>query len=312
MDGSRIITSTQELERAERATYALITYYNYINAWVVYLYRQYGLGDEGINSFTDKIQRNAAFKRVQGGASVSRELISAYSRGRLTFRAMRSLPIEEHPELALSANFWLPVQSYYAVHGVGLATMIALGRGSPKGHRSFCADFSELLYKYFPDPFCGRCIGGPARDDYSFQKLRTSVDKVTTQSQLVNPEFVEQIEDIIGKSLLTTRIKILNFLFSVRRSEKRKVGKRNLSAAEKRSCCQNEHATSICDLMYRMRVRSNYDNPDMYLFAPDNTENATKHYRDLLYLTEVLIAGLDALIERRIGSEEVARLRMSI
>jgi hypothetical protein len=222
---------------------------------------------------------------------------------------MRSLPIEEHPEVALSANFWLPVQSYYAIHGVGLATMIALGRGLPKGHRSFRADFSELVYKYFPEPFCGRCIGGPARDDFSFQKLRTSVDEVARQSQLANPEFVQEIEDIIGKSLLTTRIKTLDFLFSNRRSEKKKVGKRNLTAAEKKTCCQNEHATSICDLTYRMRVRSNYDNPDMYLFAPDNVGNATKHYKDLLYLTEVLIAGLDALIEKRIGQTEMMRIK---
>jgi len=187
--------------------------------------------------------------------------------------------------------------------------MVALGRSSPKGHRSFCADFSELVDRYFPDPLCARCVGGPGKEEFSFQKLRTSIDKVTRQSQLANPEFVEEVEDIIGKSLLTTRNRILDFLFSNRRSEKQKAGKRNLSSEEKRSCCQKEHATSICDLMYRIRVRSNYDNPDMYLFAPDNAENASKHYRDLLYLTEILVAGLDALIERRIGSREMTVLK---
>ena len=297
------------MESAERATYALITYYNYIKGWVIYLNRQYGSGDEGIRPFIDKIQRNTAFRRLQGGTSVSRELTNAYSRGRLTLRAMLSLPIEEHPELALSANFWLPVQSYYAIHGVGLATMIALGRGSPKGHRSFCADFSELVAKYFPEPFCGRCIGGPARGDFSFQKLNTSVGKVSRQSQLANPEFVDDIADILKKSLLTTRVKILDFLFSIKRSEKKKAGKRNLSATEKENCCHNEHATSICDLMYRMRVRSNYDNPDMYLFASDNAENATTHYKNLLYMTKILIAGLETLIEVRIGSRAMARLK---
>lgn len=303
---SIVVTSTQELERA---TYALITYYNYIKAYVICINRLYGSCDDGINAFITKVKCSTAFKRVQGGALASSELINAYSRGRLTLRAMQKLPIEEYPELALSANFWLPVQSYYAIHGVGLATMIALDRGSPKGHRSFCADFSELVDKYFPDPLCGRCVGGPGREDFSFHKLRTSIDKVTRQSQLANPEFVEDVEDIIGKSLLTTRTRILDFLFCNRRSEKKKAGKRNLSSEEKRSCCQKEHATSICDLMYRMRIRSNYDNPDMYLFAPDNAENASNHYRDLLYLTEILVAALDALIERRIGSREMVKLK---
>ena len=85
--------------------------------------------------------------------------------------------------------------------------------------------------------------------------------------------------------------------------------KKRLSYEEKKVCCQREHATSVCDLLYRMRTRSNYDNPDMYLFATDSADSATKHYRDLLYLTRVLMAGLDALIEKRIGKTEMSQLR---
>ena len=301
-----IITSTKELERATYATYALITYYNYIKAWVVCIKKLYGSGDDGENLFVNKCKSGNAFNNVQGGASVSEEFYKAYGRGRLTFKAMDNLPIEEHPELALSANLWLPVQSYYAIHGVGLATMIALGRGSPKSHRSFRADFSKLVNKYFPKPFCGRCIGGPELKDFSFQDLSTSVDKVTGQNQLANPEFVEEIESFIGKSLSTTREKFLKDRFDQNRSDRKK---KRLSFEERNECCQKEHATSICDLLYRMRIRSNYDSPDMYLFASDKPENATKHYKDLRYLTRILIAGLDALIERRVGIIMMSQLK---
>lgn len=297
------------IEESEYATYALITYYNYVKAWTMCIHGLYGPGDDGINGYVAKIKCGISFKRIEGGGTTSRELINAYSRGRLTLRAMQKLPLEEHHELALSANFWLPVQSYYAVHGVGLAAMIALGRSSPKGHRSFCADFSEMVDRYFPDPLCWRCAGGPRREEFSFQKLPTSVGQVTGQSQLANPKFAGRVENLVGKSLLTTRVRILELLFDNRRNEKRKTGMRNLSPEEKKSCCQKEHATSICDFLYRMRVRTNYDNPDMYLLAPDNAENAYEHYKELLYLTSILVAGLDALIERRIGGKEMIRLK---
>lgn len=308
MDGSRIIEATQEVERAERATYALITYYNYIKAWVVCLERQYGSGDDGINSFIDKLQHKTTSKRVQGGLSLSAELSDAYSRGRLTFRAMSNLPITEYPEIALSANFWLPVQSYYAIHGVGLATMAALNMSLPQTHRSFRAAFSSLVNTYFPTPFCSRCVGGPEAKDFSFHNINTSIDEVTSQSQLANPASVIEIKNFIAKSLSTTRKKFVEIRFDEKRDEKKK---KRLSFEEKNECCQREHATSICDLIYRMRVRSNYDNPDMYLFASKNAENATDHYRDLLYLTKVLITGLDALIARRIGSRNMAKLKSS-
>ena len=72
---------------------------------------------------------------------------------------------------------------------------------------------------------------------------------------------------------------------------------------------QKEQATSICNLLYRMRICSNYDNPDMYLFASVKPANDTKYYKDLRYLTKILIAGLDALIEGRIGRTEMSQLK---
>lgn len=305
MDRSRVIMSIQELNRATYATYALKTYYNYIKAWAVCIERLYGSGDDEGNTFVDKFKTTAAFSRVEGGASISEEFSNAYSRGRLTLKAIEQLPIEEYPKLALSANFWLPVQSYYAIHGVGLAAMIILGRGSPQTHRSFRADFGDLVNRFYPEPLCGRCVGGPGPKNFSFQKLSTSIDKVTRQNQLADPTFVEEIENFIGKSLSTTREKFLQVRFDEKRVERRK---KRLSYKEKNECCKREHSTSICDLIYRMRVRSNYDSPDMYLFASDDAENAIKHYRDLRYLTQILITGLDILIERRIGRLKMADL----
>ncbi|MBA7645498.1 hypothetical protein ES703_53256 [subsurface metagenome] len=306
MTEQRIIESTQELERAQEAAYALTTYANYVTAWVVFLNRQYGIGNEGRNAFLAAMAENDNVRRLQGGITVSDELTAAYCRGQLTFRAMQALPVEEHPHLARSANFWLPVQSYYAIHGTGLAAMIALNMAPPQSHMTFRAAFSAFVHTYFPAPFCGLCLGGPDRKDFIFRSLSTDISRVTRQTHLTSPEHIEDLETFVGKSLSTTRQEFLAKRFEKKRNKEKK---RRLTRQVKNQCCQNEHSTSICDLLYRLRLRSNYDNPDMYLFAPTDQETAFNSYKELLRLTELLIAGLDVLIEKRIGRKKAVELR---
>lgn len=306
----RVIETTSEVQTLENARYALITYYNYIKAWVISINRIYGSGDDGISAFIVRIKSLANFKRIQRGTSSSPELVNAYNRGRLTLSAIHKLPVDENPELAISANFWLPVQSYYSIHGVGLASLIALNWSPPKDHRSFRNCFSLLARKYFPIPLCGRCDGGPTAKDFVFPELTTNATEVIKQSNITNPESVEG-DAFVGKSLSSTRWRILEDLLKQKRKEgvKRGCKRRNLTDSEKQTTCEKLHATSVCDFIYRMRVHSNYDNPDMYLFAADGGEEAANHYKNLRYLTEVVVAGLETLIERGIGDREMAVLK---
>lgn len=306
MTEPRIIESTQELERVQEATYALTTYSNYVTAWVVSLNRQYGIGNEGRNAFLVAMAGNDNVRCLQGGTTVSDELTAAYYRGQLTFRAMQALPVEEYPHLARSANFWLPVQSYYAIHGTGLAAMMALNMAPPQFHMTFRAAFSSVVHTYFPAPFCGLCIGGPEAKEFIFRDLPTTMDRVVRQTQLANPEHVEDLATFVGKSLSTTRQEFLAVRFKEKRDKEKK---KRLTHEAKDQCCQNEHPTSVCDLLYRLRLRSNYDNPDMYLFAPTVQQSAVRSYQELLRLTELLVAGFDALIERRIGRTKASELR---
>lgn len=80
-------------------------------------------------------------QKIQGGRTLDKDLVAAYTRGKLTLKAMETFPIKDNRDLAPTANLWLPVQAYYAVHGVGLATMISLGQESPKDHRAFRSVF---------------------------------------------------------------------------------------------------------------------------------------------------------------------------
>lgn len=130
---------------SDSAKYELATYYNYIKAWVICIRNRYGSGNDGIQIFIQKIQSLKYFKNLPGGAQLSRGLIQNYTRGQLTLLAMKSLPINDYPKLVLSANLWLPVQSYFAIHAIGKASMIALNMDPPRGHNPFLRKFWELV-----------------------------------------------------------------------------------------------------------------------------------------------------------------------
>ena len=72
--------------------------------------------------------------------------------------------------------------------------------------------------------------------------------------------------------------------------------------------CSNEPPTSVIHLLYRLRLRSNYDNPDMFLYA-DSNETALERYANFKFLTNTITTGLETLMEKAIGSTAMIRLR---
>jgi hypothetical protein len=84
------------------------------------------------------------------------------------------------------------------------------------------AGFSSVVYIYFPVPFCGLCVDGPDAKDFAFRRLATSMDQVTQQTQLADPENVEDLATFVGKSLSTTRQEFLVNRFKEKRDKEKK------------------------------------------------------------------------------------------
>lgn len=295
------------------ATLTLTTYYNYVSAWVIALEREYGRDEAGVQAFEVSQQSLGAFKRLQGGGRCSDELSSAFCRGKLTLIAMQRLPFRDFPDLAATANLWLPVQAYYTVHAMGIAVMAALGQSVPKEHRGFRAAFSRTIVPKLPFPFAALCGGGPRPQDFTFSGLDTSPGDVASQSNLANPRY-SQGHHFVGKSLSTTREKALEEVFDKARKKNVKPNRsrRNLKSEEGQRLAQNLQATSIVDLLYRMRVRANYDDPDMYLAAFADVEGAIAHYSALAHLSSVLAEGLCAIMRRKIGGHAMDELEAKL
>lgn len=49
----------------------------------------------------------------------------------------------------MTANFWAPVQAYYALHGIGSACLAALQNSVPEDHRAFSSNLRILARLQF-------------------------------------------------------------------------------------------------------------------------------------------------------------------
>lgn len=296
---SRVSLESLDLQDAP---YALQTYYGYVRAWNEKVSQLYGsrAGYEALRSAGLQVKN---IEKLQGGVTASQKLLASYSRGKLTLKAMCSFPISENKHLASTANLWLPVQAYYAIHGAGLAAMISLGQNEPKDHRAFRAAFSEMASRFLPEPFNAQCFNGPSKRDLIFKCLKTTPEEVIAYSCLSNPIYSDNLDCALGKCLSTTRNKFLEDQFDkARHTGVAKKGKRrNLSAKEKQDISTKLHATSLVDFLYRMRVRSNYDDPDIYLYAHSQIDDAVRHYNDLVFLTQAIFSALSIILQKKLG-----------
>lgn len=294
-----------ELFDFQDAPYALQTYYCYVRAWVEKITKLYGQPTTCLYKIKDEMMKSKTIQKIQGGRTLDKDIVAAYTRGKLTLKAMDTFPIKENKELAPTANLWLPVQAYYAIHGVGLATIISLGQAMPNDHRAFRSVFSDISEKYLPEPFNSKCRGGPNDQQFVFDNLKTIMKNVKQQSNLSNSKYAN-IESLLGKCLSTTRRRFLDELFdkerrkSIRRGKKR----RNLSRNAKQLITEKLHPTTVTDFLYRMRIRSNYEDPDIHLYASDKQAyEAVRHYEDLLFLTQAIVGSLSVIMLRKIGKQ---------
>jgi hypothetical protein len=288
---------------------SLETYYNYARAWEIALERKYGIADSAKHTIQREQLNLNTFDRLQGGVISSNQLDAEFLRGKLTLMAIRKLPVADFPDLAATANLWLPVQAYYTINAMGNAALLALNLPIPKTHRAFRAAFTANIVRLMPFPFNAVCTGGPLPLDFAFSGIKTAPDQVASQSQLANPYYSEG-DDFIGKSLSTTRSRSLKGLLEIAKKKNVRPGhkSRRLPGEEQSKIVHSLHGTSIADLLYRMRRRSNYDNPDMYLEAFNNADSALVHYQTLAYVTEILVRSLEEIIEKKLGKEAIARM----
>ena len=269
---------------------------------------KYGTHTKATKALVDEQQTLWAIKNLKTSTQSTENLASCYRRGMLTLKSMQ-LPIFDFPDLAPTVNLWLPVQAYYAIHGMGIAVLIALGQSIPSNHKRFCAAFSASISRFLPYPFCSLCEGGPKTRNFTFLGIKTSSAEIASQSNLAHPEPFT-VNALIGKSLSTTRLNLLNEQFRQARQNNVKPGRkyRTLKPIESQSITQKLASTSVVDLLYRMRLRSNYEDTVLYFAGFDDLDRAMAHNRALTYVTNLIVTGMRSILCKKVSSSVMKAL----
>jgi hypothetical protein len=283
----------------ENAKLALKTYYNYVGAFCL-------LAPNVKNLLRDqaKLPSFSALQRVD--AADEDEIRKPLHRCRLTVRMMKAVPVAQFPEVASAAIFWLPVQAYYAVHGAALATLYVLSHEQPFHHRKFLTSSANQILRLLPFPFCIRCNGDPQNSSsmslVGCAVTPKEVERVSTIATLWDGN----AELLAAKALVTTRKR--DFERSCQ-EKRRKEGRKRLNARLRADVAKALQPTTVFDFYYRMRVRSNYDDPSMYVLGDfSSAVEAQRLYTDLLGLTTCVVRLLQEIVARKIGRDRFERV----
>ena len=253
----------------------------------------------------ERQQKVTSFEHLKSARHIDAGLVRNHLlRGHLTLQLIETIPVTRHTEFAMVSALWLPVQSYYAVHGYGMAALAAVGQTLPSTHATFVRCCAEAVVKrFFPEPFSLRLsegYGGSGFLDPVIQGLASPQSGGTMVSNLATPTVTTHYAHII-RSLDTTRKRLMEKRFAdLRRKPPKstKAKRRNVTKMEKRTMANKMHDTTIVDYLYRVRLRSNYEDPEMFVFDEDTGSTIIQFIIDTQAVVSHVCALLEAIVYR--------------
>jgi len=222
---------------------------------------------------------------------------------------MKRLPLSQQPELASVAALWLPVQGYYACHGLGLAMLTALPYDVPTRltHAKFLTIISRqvvgpgLLLRPFKILCCGDCTSNTE----TYENTTLGSVRARRTSNLGEVGTTSEPEGLVLKCLRTTRVHEIEDRL---RRERKHLKRKRLTAQQKADVCQRLPPTSCIHFMYRMRINSNYDDADIFLTGRRELQ-PVEHCGNVLWLTNAICLQLANILRLRVGPQVYSELR---
>ncbi|OGM60229.1 hypothetical protein A2892_04265 [Candidatus Woesebacteria bacterium RIFCSPLOWO2_01_FULL_39_10b] len=205
------------------------------------------------------------------------------------------------------ANHWSPVLAYYSIFLCFQSLFLSLGWEKIIEHRSFLDKVSSLINKKrlpFIYPWTHLCWGCSyyKKEKFNFDVNLSEVNKF---SPLTNPVFSNE-SVFIAKILRTTRRKQEEYreLIWKRGGKVKNVDgsrKKIYRLKEKQMISDNIQKTSLFDFLYRLRIRSNYEDADIFFMGTRNQATVINYFRSLTNITNYSLFFIESLIASAIG-----------
>ncbi len=212
------------------------------------------------------------------------------------------------------ANHWSPVLGYYATFLCFQALLIAIGENSVLEHKNFLSKISSLIKKEklpFIYPWNLLCWGCTY---YKEEKFNYEVDlnKVINLDPRANPKSVEDLI-FIGKILRTTRKKEEDYQEKKWKKEGKYKNldgspKKKFAREQKKQVSNNVTATSIFNFLYRLRIRSNYEDADIFFIGERSNIDINDYFNSIILITDYTMFFIESMLKQVIGREKFSSL----
>ena len=208
------------------------------------------------------------------------------------------------PELLGFANHWAPVQAYYAIYQA-LNALAVMVRGSPpKTHssmQSWIADQLSSPASPFVYPWSAR-VSGPVGNYVFTDFLGGEPDPAVSNLATPTPE---NAGDLLAKAVSTTRDRMIDELKPKwLQDEKTAHGARrkNMPSILLATRSGALRPTTLVDLVWRMRHRSNYREADAFVTGALTEDDATDFHSAMSDLVAGALLTVEIFIADRVGA----------
>lgn len=269
------------------------TYYNYLSSLNL-------LFNEHRDNLKE-ISQSKKFKTLNAGNSIN--ISEVENALKIAWLTELQLKIKQK-ELIPIALQWVPVQTYYAVFHSIRALLFAMNKKDPKSHRGTLKQISKIIEQkpeIFLKPIQVILKDNPQNKENLLNlPPKIKIEKVSNLICCNNEKAWSQYYLF----LKTTRKKMIDPIVKQYKKDNKK-GK--IRKEEKEKIINSLYPTTIFDLIYRLRIRSNYLDANIFLLKGQESEKEEMYYvcqnlcNDTLQNTELIIA-------RIIGKKKFAEI----
>ena len=268
------------------------TYFHYMKSIELFIKQQ------SYSKLTDKIVSSHSFKCVTVKPGIDYDRIGELLRN--AWFTEQQIKVAHNNECYEYSNHWIPIQMYYSCYLLIRCIEIAKQRSGNGEHSSslkFIANYIRDTSDMFPEPWNIICKNNGSKFDYINMSNDIIVDPVCT---LANPNYTDFYSSY-SLFLRTTSKKIIEKKICDWKSKNRV---NRIPSVEKLKIMENNGLTSIFNCMYRMRLRSNYEDADAFISTIDMPEMAKGFSESILELTSKSLMLLELIICRHISKSK--------
>ena len=240
-------------------------------------------------------------------------------RGYLTLKLILDIEVDKRPDFAMTSALWLPVQTYYAAHGFGMAFLDAKhgGNNLPPTHAAFMQTASNQIVRgLFPSPFSAILQNGYKGNRYVKPELINICDDRIGIGSGLNLAYPNEItrDAHIAQCLDTTRRRLVDNKLERERTKARKPGKKHGILRKERQIeiARSVPPTTVFDYLYRARIKSNYEDPTMYHEDSSDDNELLRLVRNTQTLAAMVCTFLAAMLLRIIDESTKRELSKEI